>query len=101
MPTSPRLAPAIRNCSAIVVLPDHGLPSSRCSRLRANPPPSTKSIPSTPVLARGKRVAFESIGLTRSFSLRDMRAHAIALADGGSAPVIAELREQTHDRAAG
>ena len=39
MPTSPASAPASRNCRAIVVLPVPGLPSSRCRRLRASPPP--------------------------------------------------------------
>src|ERR1051325_12248874 len=65
MPTSSRAAPAMRNWSAIVVLPEPGLPSSRCSRLRAKPPPSTKSSPATPVLARGKRGVVASIGLPR------------------------------------
>src|SRR5918911_890224 len=54
MPTSPAAAPCIRNCSAMVVLPVPGLPSRRCSRLRAIPPSSTKSRPEMPVLALGK-----------------------------------------------
>src|SRR5581483_3889884 len=53
MPGSPAAAPANRNCSATVVFPVPGLPSNKCKRLRASPPPRTASSPLTPVDARG------------------------------------------------
>jgi hypothetical protein len=55
----------MRNCSAMVVLPVPGLPSSRCRRLRAKPPPSTPSRPKTPVEAHGKNCVVASIFQSR------------------------------------
>src|SRR6476620_6967292 len=51
-PFSPRRAPSSRNCSASVVLPVPGSPSTKYNRSASRPPHRTLSSPGTPVERR-------------------------------------------------
>ena len=66
MTVSPRAAPARRNCSASVVLPEPGTPSTRNRRFLVNPPRRTSSRPSMPVAAGWSCALVVSIGYSRA-----------------------------------